>query len=168
MPPADARKLMNNDLIRPLLQVHQAFNNEELGSSQWLRMRPEYGIKLKETLEKFMFNIDREHFETLDKDVQKRLEQFGPTQSQQEKTSHCHGGELRGGWLSKFLLLLKMNEKRGISLNRVCARWELPISLSLRRQLPPQRTRRALALVGLILSFNFFIYYLIIQSGIIC
>ncbi len=46
---------MNDDLIRPLLQVHQAFN-EVLGSSQWLKMRPDYGDLLKETLEKFMLN----------------------------------------------------------------------------------------------------------------
>ncbi|KAK0475714.1 hypothetical protein IW261DRAFT_1422007 [Armillaria novae-zelandiae] len=109
----DARKLMNNDLIRPLLQVHQAFN-EELGSGQWLKRQPEYSTKLQETLEKFVLNADGEDLETFDKDVQRKLEQFSPAQDQE-------GRELHGGWLSKFLfLLLNMNEELGINLNRIC------------------------------------------------
>ncbi len=179
IPLADARKLMDNDLIHPLLQVHQAFD-EELGSSQWLKRWPDYRIKLKETLEKFMLNglsialcpwtstndctVDQEHFETLDKDIQERLGKFGPTPNQRDKTHH-KGSSV---WLSKFLRsLLKMNEEGGISRNRVWAWWKLPNSLSLHCQHPLQRTRLALALVGLILSFNFFVCYLIIHLRVV-
>ncbi|KAK0217460.1 hypothetical protein EDD85DRAFT_916368 [Armillaria nabsnona] len=72
----DARKMMNSDLLRPLLHVHQAFN-EELGSSQWLNMWPEYDKLLEETSKKFMENVDADHFGTLAEDVQERLGRFG-------------------------------------------------------------------------------------------
>ncbi len=58
-----------------------------------------------------------------------------------------------------------MNEERGISQNKVYAQLELPISFSL-HELPPQRTTRALVLVGFILFLYLLLSHLP-QSGII-
>ncbi|KAK0211873.1 hypothetical protein IW262DRAFT_1301337 [Armillaria fumosa] len=81
---SDGLKLMKSRLIRPLLHACQAFN-EELGTSQWLKTWPGYGELLKETLEKFMLHVGPEHLESLDKDIQERLEQFCQPPSRDQK-----------------------------------------------------------------------------------
>ncbi|KAK0451377.1 uncharacterized protein EV420DRAFT_714358 [Desarmillaria tabescens] len=78
----DALEVMKTDLIRPVLHLHQAFNDES-GSSQWLHMWSDCGTLLEETLMEFR-NKAEKHLIPLDADVKERLERFRRAQSSGE------------------------------------------------------------------------------------
>ncbi|PBL01729.1 hypothetical protein ARMGADRAFT_1005262 [Armillaria gallica] len=83
----DARKMMNADVIIPLLDLHQAFH-EELASSQWLNTWTGYHDLLEETLMdlKKVDEEDKKDSKFLGQDVRERLEQIY-TRSQFMQTS---------------------------------------------------------------------------------
>ncbi|KAK0227050.1 hypothetical protein EDD85DRAFT_1027148 [Armillaria nabsnona] len=83
----DARRMMNADVIIPLLDLHQAFH-EELASSQWLNTWTGYHNLLEETLMdlKKADEEDKKDSKFLGQDVRERLEQIY-SRSQSVQTS---------------------------------------------------------------------------------
>ncbi|PBK65571.1 hypothetical protein ARMSODRAFT_429105 [Armillaria solidipes] len=79
----DARGKMNADVISPLLDLHQAFN-EESGSSQWLHTWTGYGELLEATLLDLREKAD---VTQLGEEVQERLGRIQSTRSQSVQTS---------------------------------------------------------------------------------